>query len=106
VVKLHMYQQQLIFYKLLIENSARFKRYKVEKGIIEFVEPDEEGQIRRLELPYDERGLNHTVGLIKAAWQSIQSLKLPDASGYQPTLAGVRQFEQDLIDSRQPKTGS
>jgi hypothetical protein len=94
-----MYRQQLIFYKLLIENSARFRKYKVHKGIIEFVEPDPEGHIRRLELIYDDETLNHMSSLIKAVWRSIQSLKLPDISSYSPTLTGIKQFERDLIEN-------
>lgn len=106
IVKLHMYKQQLAFYKLLIENSTRFRKYKVEKAVIEFVEPDEEGRIRQLELAYDEDGINHTVGLIKAAWGAIQSLLLPDTSSYPPTMAGIRQFEKDLIAAQvKTKTG-
>lgn len=104
VVKLHLYQQQLMFYKLLIENSARFRRYKVQKGIIEFVEPDTDGQIRRLELTYEDERLNEFASLISAVWRAIQSLQLPETSGYPPTLAGIRQFERDLINS-QTKTG-
>jgi hypothetical protein len=105
VVKLHLHRQQLLFYKLLIENSAQFRKYKVEKGIIEFVEPDEDGQIRRLELIFDDQDVNKTAALIQAVWEAIQSLKLPDISGYQATLAGIRQFEQDLIEAHQSKTG-
>lgn len=106
IVKLHMYRQQLLFYKLLIENSGRFRRYKVERGIIEFVEPDEDGQIRNLELPYADEELNHTIELIKAVWRAVQSLKLPDASAYPATLVGIRRFETDLIKSiSQSKTG-
>ncbi|MBX4190987.1 ATP-dependent helicase [Candidatus Saccharibacteria bacterium] len=106
VVKLHMHRQQLIFYKLLIENSARFRKYRVEKGIIEFVEPDEDGQIRQLELLYDDDELNQTARLVKAVWKAVQSLQFPDTSSYAPTLAGIRQFEQDLIkEFKQSKNG-
>jgi hypothetical protein len=97
IVKLHLFQRQLLFYKLLIENSARFRKYKVEQGIIEFIEPDEAGKINRLELSYDDEAIKQMIKLMKAVWQSVQTLKFPDVSAYQPTLAGVRKFESDLI---------
>lgn len=37
--KIHKYEQQLYFYKILIENSPEFAGFKVEKGVLEFVEP-------------------------------------------------------------------
>ncbi len=100
VVKLHLFQQQLIIYKFLVENSGRFKSYKVEKGIIEFVEPDENGKISRLELVYDDKQLKRVTELIRAVWAHIQSLKFPDTSAYPPTLAGIRKFEDDLINNQ------
>lgn len=103
VIKLHNFRKQLLFYKLLIESSARFRKYKVTKGIIEFVEPDEQGQIRQLELEYDEAELAAMVELIKGVWRRIQSLDLPDTSKYQPSLAGIRKFEDFL---RQNQNGA
>ena len=97
IVKLHLFRQQLMIYKLLIENSARFREYKVEKGIIEFVEPDENGQITRLELDYDNDSMERTIKLIKAVWKSVQSLKFPDISSYPLTFTGIKQFEDDLL---------
>jgi DNA helicase-2/ATP-dependent DNA helicase PcrA len=97
VVKLHLYELQLVFYKLLIESSARYRKYTVERGLIEFVEPDETGQIQRLEYSYDRAKVDRTVKLINAVWAAIQGLKFPDISGYPATLAGIRQLEDDLI---------
>jgi DNA helicase-2/ATP-dependent DNA helicase PcrA len=96
VIKLHNFRKQLLFYKLLVESSARFRNYRVTKGIIEFVEPDEQGRIRQLELEYDETELLELVKLINGIWRSIQSLELPDTSAYQPSLAGIRKFEAEL----------
>jgi len=96
VIKLHKFRQQLMVYKLLIESSARYRKYKVEKGIIEFVEPDEDGRINRLELEYDGAELQRTTKLIGSVWSHIQSLEFPDTGGYQPTLLGLNKFEADL----------
>jgi hypothetical protein len=83
-------------YKLLIESSARFRSYKVTKGIIEFVEPDEQGRIRRLELEYEEDELRQLIKLIGGIWARIQSLDLPLTDQYPPTIAGIKKFEADL----------
>lgn len=98
VIKLHIFQHQLAIYKLLIENSARYRKYSVDKGIIEFVEPDEVGKIIRLELNYETEQVERTARIAKAVWRHIHSLEFPDVSPYPPTLAGIRQFEEDLIN--------
>jgi DNA helicase II / ATP-dependent DNA helicase PcrA len=98
IVKLHLFRHQLIFYKLLIENSARFRNYKVQKGIIEFVEPDEAGEIVRLEMDYDDQEVKQTIKLIKTVWDCAQSLKFPDTNTYPLTLAGLKNFEAELIN--------
>jgi fructose-bisphosphate aldolase class 1 len=96
-IKLHKYRQQLLIYKILVESSARFAGYKVEKGILEFVEPNEEGLIIELELNFDNKEVEEIKSLIKAVWQRIKALDLPDVSKYSPTIVGVREFEKDLI---------
>jgi DNA helicase II / ATP-dependent DNA helicase PcrA len=98
IVKLHAFHNQLAFYKLLAESSARFKGYTVDKGIIEFVEPDEEGRINRLELNFSDNDIQRTSGLVMAVWDRIQSLDFPDTSPYPRTLAGMRKFEDDLLN--------
>ncbi|MCA9334475.1 PD-(D/E)XK nuclease family protein, partial [Candidatus Saccharibacteria bacterium] len=58
-VKLHKYRQQLMFYKLLVEQSASFARkVQVSSGALEFVEADEQGKlVDNLELAFDENEL-------------------------------------------------
>ncbi len=97
VIKLHVFRHQLVIYKLLAEGSARFGKYTVDKGMVEFIEPDETGAIVRLELNFDKELVERTAKLARAVWQSVQSLKFPDTSAYPPTVAGIRQFENDLI---------
>jgi DNA helicase-2/ATP-dependent DNA helicase PcrA len=96
VIKLHKFRQQLIFYKLLVESSRRFRGYQVTHGFIDFVEPDEQGQINHLELVYDEAETKAAAELIGAVWERVHSLHFPDISAYPKTIAGIRQFEADL----------
>jgi DNA helicase-2/ATP-dependent DNA helicase PcrA len=96
-IRLHKYRQQLMFYKLLVENSRGFRRYSVDKGIVEFIEPDEYGQIVQLELDYDEAQMEDFKKLIAKVFSMIKELKLPDTSKYPPSIGGIRQFEKDLL---------
>jgi len=100
IIKLHKFRQQLDVYKLLVESSARYRGYQVEQGVIEFVEPDENGQINRLELDYTADEQDQTTKLITSVWNHIQRLEFPETAKYQPTLLGIRKFEQDLAEDK------
>ncbi len=101
-IKLHKYRQQLLFYKLLVEYSASFhKKLSVSGGALEFIEPDEQGKlVDNLDLSFDQTELNQFMRLIGAIWAHIMKLDFPDTSGYAKNLAGIKQFEQDLIDAK------
>ncbi len=96
--KLHKYKQQLYCYKLLIENSQTYKDYTVTEGRLEFVEPNTDNQITPLQLEFDTEELERTKKLLKAMWQHVQSLQFPDIRKYQPTTAGIKAFEDDLLN--------
>jgi DNA helicase-2/ATP-dependent DNA helicase PcrA len=99
-IKLHKYRQQLMMYKLLIENSPDFGgKYTVTRGILEFVEPNQQGDIERLELFFDEAELQQLTQLIQAVWQRIISLDLPDINDFSANYKGILDFEQFLIDT-------
>lgn len=95
--KLHKYKQQLYCYKLLIENSQTYKDYTVAEGRLEFIEPNTDNQIVSLPLQFEAQELERTQKLLKAMWQHVQSLQFPDTQKYQPTIAGIKAFEEDLL---------
>jgi DNA helicase-2/ATP-dependent DNA helicase PcrA len=97
--KLHKFEQQLMFYKLLIENSASFsKKYKINTGFIDFVEPNEQGLITKpLKLIINKQEFNFFINLINVVWDHIVNLNFPDTSQYKPDYSGVLKFESDLI---------
>jgi DNA helicase-2/ATP-dependent DNA helicase PcrA len=97
-LKLHKYRQQLIFYKLLVENSADYHNYTVKQGQLAFIEPTRGGESILLSLDLTDQDIERTRLLIKAVWRRITTLDLPDTSHYSPDLKGVLAFEQDLID--------
>lgn len=97
-IKLHKYRQQLLFYKLMVENSRDYGNYTVEKGRLSFVEPLRSGDISALDLSFDKEELERFAQLVGKIWQRIITLDLPDVSSYEPTLKGILAFEQDLLD--------
>lgn len=97
-LKLHRYRQQLVFYKLLTENSSAYGRYKATLGHLAFVEPTKAGETVVLDLDLTQEETERTEKLIDAVWKRIMALDLPDTSNYSPDLKGILAFEQDLID--------
>jgi DNA helicase-2/ATP-dependent DNA helicase PcrA len=97
-IKLHNYKMQLMFYKLLVENSRDWNKYKVEEGLIEYIEPTVTGDIISLSTAFTKDEQDRLVVLINTVWKRIINLELPDISHYEPTFKGVLSFEQDLID--------
>lgn len=96
-IKLHKYQQQLMFYKLLIEHARDYRAYRVTSGNLEFVEPDGDGQLHSLSLQFDHSQLERFQNLLAAIWRRIQTLDLPDTSAYPATYEGILQFEDYLL---------
>lgn len=96
--KLHRYRMQLCCYKLLIEGSGTYRNYKVPKGRLEFIEPDDKGKVHALELTFSEEEMTTARNLLLALWQHVQKLNFPDVSGYPVNLTGIKAFEQDLLN--------
>lgn len=97
-IKLWKYRNQLIFYKLLVENSRRFgKDYEVKKGVIEFLEPKNKNEIISLPLLIEPGEVERFKKLVKAVYKKIMNLDFPETDGYPDDLEGIRKFEDDLI---------
>jgi DNA helicase-2/ATP-dependent DNA helicase PcrA len=99
-IKAHRYRNQLLFYKIMIDNAADWGRrgWKTEKGVVWFVEP-ERGKIRSIELEFEQEEIEKFAKLIGVVWQRIQAMEFPDISKYPPNLAGMLAFEQDLLSN-------
>lgn len=96
-VKLYKYRRQLIFYKILVENSRDYNTYTVNEGALEFLEPDKQGRIHDLVAEITEEETKRTKRLIEAVYGKIIALDLPDTSGYSQDLEGIKRFEEDLL---------
>lgn len=98
----HKYKQQLYFYKFLLENSTQWKMYEVLDARLEFIQPAgslDGPMIPPLVLNFDTKEEKHIKDLVDSVWNKIQSLDLPDISGYPKSLKGIKSFETDLLKS-------
>lgn len=97
-VKLHRFKQQLMFYDLLLRHSRDYSKYQVEKGVLQFVEPTQRGEILALEASFTSEELEHFTKLIQAVWKRIVTLDLPDINKFDPSYKGMLAFEAWLLD--------
>ena len=98
-IQLHGYRRQLLFYKLLIENSRALGDRSMARGVLNFLEPYKAQGIIDLALEMDGTEVARLEKLIAVVWQKIQSLNFPDISKYPKDLFGIIAFEEDLLGS-------
>ena len=97
-IKLHKYKQQLIYYKLLVENARDYHNFSVQNSNIQYIEPTLSGDLVSLDIDFNKEELDYTSKLINAVWSHIIKLDLPDITSYDSSYKGILAFEQDLID--------
>jgi hypothetical protein len=96
-IQLHGYRRQLLFYKLLIENSSALGDRSMGRGVLNFLEPHKTQGIVDLDLEIDPLEIARLEKLIGVVWKKIQALDFPDISQYPKDLSGIRAFEDDLL---------
>ncbi len=98
------HKRQLYFYKLLVESSPKFKDYIVSGASIEFVEPDEDdGQIRSLELIFNDDELQRLKLLIVTVWHMIMDLNFPQTETFSKDVKGILAFEETILKQNKIK---
>ena len=71
---LYKYMLQLGFYKLLLNNSPVYKKYKIERAHILFVTPDRDGEVYDKVYEFNEKDEEELISLIKKVYAEISSL--------------------------------
>ncbi len=100
-IRAHLYQQQLLFYYLMLRQSENFHDCKVSELALQFVEPNDQDIFTYLPYNFSESDVERLEHLIAAVWQRIQALDFPDTSKYSLDLKGILAFENWLLDSHQ-----
>ncbi len=93
------YKRQLVFYKLLVENSRDFDNFTVNQGILEFIMP-KDGQLIDLSYTITEEDVVYLRRLVEVVYEKIMNLDFPDVSSYEKNEKGTKQFENDLLEGR------
>ena len=73
-VALYKYMLQLVFYKLLLNNSPRYTNYKVTKAHILFVTPDKDGEVHDKLYEFNEADEKILRRLIVAVYNLVSDL--------------------------------
>lgn len=99
-MKLYKYKNQLLFYKLLIENSDSIPWKKVDEGEIWFVEDLKKNNIQVLKADLSVESSEELKKLISAVYKKIVNLEFPDTSVYPKSFEGTQEFVKDLIEGK------
>jgi DNA helicase-2/ATP-dependent DNA helicase PcrA len=95
-VKAWKHRTQLTFYALLCQASGRYPNLSTINTRMLYVEADSarEMSLNYTPSPADIESLSQ---LISAVWPRIMSLNLPDVTNYSTDIAGITNFQDDLI---------
>ncbi|MBQ3321029.1 PD-(D/E)XK nuclease family protein, partial [Candidatus Saccharibacteria bacterium] len=75
---LYKYMLQLGFYKLLLNNSPTYAKYKVERAHILFVSPDKDDEVYDKVYEFNDEDEKELVSLIQAVYRLISTLEFLD----------------------------
>ncbi len=94
------YKNQLVFYKLLVENSREFGgKFTVNAGVLEFVKPEGD-ELIELSLAIQNDDVERLSDLIQIIYQKIQNLDFPNTENYSKDIKGIMEFEDDLLSGK------
>lgn len=103
VPSLYIYMLQLEFYKMLLNNSPRFRNYKVTRGHILFVIQDKFGEVHDKIYDFNTEDEAEFMGLLKAVYRQITTLEFLDdsevfvAASKSNTMKNLRGFIELLL---------
>ena len=97
-IKKWKYRLQLCFYAILFELSPRYRMFPKKQFELFFVEKNADGSFYRVTEYIQQTEIERTKDLIRAVMRKIRNLDFPDTRHYEPTMQGIRQFEEDLLN--------
>ena len=71
------YQRQLVFYKLLLELDEK-KKYSMQSGELDFIEPDDKGKYKKDSFEIKENEVQDLIKLLKEVGKDIYNLNFWD----------------------------
>ena len=77
---LYKYMLQLLFYKLLLNNSAKYKKYKVNRAHILFVVPDKDGEVYDKVYEFNQQDEDELIRLMTVIYREVSTLGFMDDS--------------------------
>jgi len=96
VIKAWRHRTQLIFYTLLLQNRPDFSEHTSINSQMIYIEAESSKDLIRSYSPNEEE-LLRMQKLITVIWQKINNLDFPDITKYTLDMAGILQFEDDLL---------
>lgn len=79
-LSLYKYMLQLLFYKLLLNNSSKYRNYKVERAHILFVVPDKDGEVYDKVYEFNDKDEKELLDLMVAVYKMVPTLDFMDDS--------------------------
>lgn len=70
---IYNYQRQLVFYKMLVE-GYKYKNYRVEEGVVDFVQPDSKGVLRREVFKINSEDVGNLKAVVLGVAKEIRDL--------------------------------
>ena len=92
------YMTQLNFYKILLENSKKYKNYKITRGHILFVDPNKDNEVFDKVYDFNQTDSDIFQKLIKTVYAHIKSLDFIDPSSPLALEPDVDKNHNDLKD--------
>jgi DNA helicase-2/ATP-dependent DNA helicase PcrA len=97
------YRRQMLFYKILIEESGEFESFDINSGAVEFVEAGKDDTDYLFEITFASEEIDRMKLLIQAVYQKIINLEFPSQSNtfsqINNQLERIMAFEDWLIES-------
>jgi DNA helicase-2/ATP-dependent DNA helicase PcrA len=98
--KSYFYNNQLLFYKILVEASHSYKNFEVNEAKLVFVEPDAfTNKFSELNLDINNADINKFKTLIESVYNKIVNLDFPKTDDFSKDYKGIISFSDWLINN-------